>query len=139
MMIEVSTIEGGQKDILLKRTNIKKYLLFAILNFQNQNPNSGLSSAGSSGQRPRRPRRRQRPSSKNREENSPGNMPPGVKRRHSHGGVPVKRGSSCSQNVLIMTSLERLIRTHPIWFLPTLTRDDATQLLIGKEHGVSEI
>jgi hypothetical protein len=35
-----------------------------------------------------------------------------------------------------LTSLERLIRTHPIWFLPNLTRDDATQLLDGKEHGV---
>ena len=36
-----------------------------------------------------------------------------------------------------MTSLERLIRTHPIWFLPALTREDATNLLYGKEEGVS--
>ena len=36
-----------------------------------------------------------------------------------------------------MTCLERLIRAHPIWFLPKVNREDATQLLQGKETGVS--
>ena len=35
-----------------------------------------------------------------------------------------------------MTSLERLIRTHPIWFLPRVGRDDTVELLRGKEAGV---
>ena len=35
-----------------------------------------------------------------------------------------------------MTSLERLIRTHPIWFLPRVGRDDTAELLRGKEAGV---
>ena len=35
-----------------------------------------------------------------------------------------------------VSTLERLIRTHPVWFLPDLTREDATHLLQGKEDGV---
>lgn len=38
-----------------------------------------------------------------------------------------------------MTCLERLIRTHPIWFLPKVNRDDAVELLAGKESGVREL
>ena len=37
---------------------------------------------------------------------------------------------------VLMTSLERLIRTHPIWFLPRVGRDDTVELLRGKEAGV---
>jgi len=37
-----------------------------------------------------------------------------------------------------MTSLERLIRTHPIWFLPAVdSTEEAAELLAGKEAGVS--
>ena len=35
-----------------------------------------------------------------------------------------------------MTCLERLIRTHPIWFLPKLNRDEASEFLTGKGSGV---
>ena len=35
-----------------------------------------------------------------------------------------------------MTCLERLIRTHPIWFLPKINRDEASEFLAGKESGV---
>ena len=38
---------------------------------------------------------------------------------------------------VLMTSLERLIRTHPIWFLPRVDRDEAQELLRSKEAGVS--
>lgn len=33
--------------------------------------------------------------------------------------------------------LERLIRTHPVWFLPGIQRAGAFHLLQGKEEGVS--
>ena len=45
--------------------------------------------------------------------------------------------SSPAINHYSMTCLERLIRAHPIWFLPKVNREDATQLLQGKETGVS--
>ncbi len=35
-----------------------------------------------------------------------------------------------------MTALERLIRTHPIWFLPNVRREEAVELLRSKEEGV---
>lgn len=34
-----------------------------------------------------------------------------------------------------ITCLERLIRTHPIWFLPTVSREEAGKTLLGKEEG----
>lgn len=34
-----------------------------------------------------------------------------------------------------ISNLERLIRTHPVWFQPDLNRDDTTLLLQGKEEG----
>jgi len=33
--------------------------------------------------------------------------------------------------------IERLIRSHPIWFLPDIQRAGAFHLLQGKEEGVS--
>lgn len=33
--------------------------------------------------------------------------------------------------------VERLIRTHPVWFLPGIQRAGAVHLLQGKEEGVS--
>ena len=33
--------------------------------------------------------------------------------------------------------LERLIRTHPVWFLPRLSREEAHEVLLGKHPGVS--
>ena len=44
--------------------------------------------------------------------------------------------SSSSTSSVPMTSLERLIRAHPIWFLPQVQRDEVTELLHGKETGV---
>jgi hypothetical protein len=32
---------------------------------------------------------------------------------------------------------ERLLRTHPVWFLPSIQRSGAVHLLQGKEEGVS--
>jgi len=43
--------------------------------------------------------------------------------------------SSTSSSVLPLTPLERLIRTHPIWFLPEVDREDATSILHMKETG----
>ena len=38
----------------------------------------------------------------------------------------------------MITTLERLIRTHPIWFLPSVSgREEIAELLSGKEEGVS--
>jgi len=36
-----------------------------------------------------------------------------------------------------ITLIERLIRSHPIWFLPDIQRAGAFHLLQGKEEGVS--
>lgn len=33
--------------------------------------------------------------------------------------------------------MERLLRTHPVWFLPGIQRAGAVHLLQGKEEGVS--
>ena len=44
--------------------------------------------------------------------------------------------SSTSSSVLPLTPLERLIRTHPIWFLPEVDREVATNILHLKETGV---
>ena len=44
-------------------------------------------------------------------------------------------GGSATTNYS-MTCLERLIRTHPIWFLPKLNRDEASEFLTGKGSGV---
>ena len=44
------------------------------------------------------------------------------------------RGASSATKI---SHLERLIRTHPVWFQPDLRRDDTTELLQGKEDGVS--
>ena len=48
-----------------------------------------------------------------------------------------RKTSTPGTNHYSMTCLERLIRAHPIWFLPKVNREDATQLLQGKETGVS--
>lgn len=34
--------------------------------------------------------------------------------------------------------LERLLLTHPVWFLPGIQRSGAVHFLQGKEEGVSE-
>ena len=45
--------------------------------------------------------------------------------------------SVSSSSVTKISNLERLIRTHPLWFQPDLNREDTTILLQGKEDGVS--
>lgn len=46
-------------------------------------------------------------------------------------------GSSEGGNVpCVISLLERLIRTHPVWFLPGIQRAGAFHLLQGKEEGV---
>lgn len=37
-----------------------------------------------------------------------------------------------------LTLVERLLRTHPVWFLPGIQRAGAVHLLQGKEEGVSK-
>ena len=46
--------------------------------------------------------------------------------------------SSTSSSILPLTPLERLIRTHPIWFLPEVDRDIASNILHMKETGVQQ-
>ena len=46
--------------------------------------------------------------------------------------------SSTSSSVHQLTPLERLIRTHPIWFLPEVEREEATRILHTKETGVNK-
>lgn len=36
-----------------------------------------------------------------------------------------------------LSLMERLLRTHPVWFLPSIQRSGAVHLLQGKEEGVS--
>jgi hypothetical protein len=46
-------------------------------------------------------------------------------------------GSSEGGNApCVISLLERLIRTHPVWFLPGIQRAGAFHLLQGKEEGV---
>ena len=46
-------------------------------------------------------------------------------------------GSSEGGNApCVISLLERLIRTHPVWFLPGIQRAGAVHLLQGKEEGV---
>lgn len=46
-------------------------------------------------------------------------------------------GSSEGGNTpCVISLLERLIRTHPVWFLPGIQRAGAFHLLQGKEEGV---
>jgi hypothetical protein len=46
-------------------------------------------------------------------------------------------GSSEGGNApCVINLLERLIRTHPVWFLPGIQRAGAVHLLQGKEEGV---
>ena len=49
---------------------------------------------------------------------------------------PYRVSRSCEDEADTITVLERLIRTHPVWFLPDITRDEAYNLLQGKEPGV---
>jgi hypothetical protein len=37
-----------------------------------------------------------------------------------------------------LSSLERLVRSHAIWFLPAVSREEAVSFLHAKEEGVSE-
>ena len=47
--------------------------------------------------------------------------------------------SSDSGSQLAVTSLERLIRSHPVWFLPDVDRLEAAQILHMKETGVRNV
>lgn len=44
--------------------------------------------------------------------------------------------SSANQTAIVMSLLERLLRSHPVWFLPGIQRSGAIHLLQGKEEGV---
>lgn len=52
----------------------------------------------------------------------------------SDGGSSDHSGSEVACDI---TLIERLIRSHPIWFLPGIQRAGAFHLLQGKEEGVS--
>ncbi|KAK1134689.1 hypothetical protein K0M31_007469 [Melipona bicolor] len=63
----------------------------------------------------------------------------------SSGGSATSGGSSSSTEdsgseiACDITLIERLIRSHPIWFLPGIQRAGAFHLLQGKEEGVSAL
>ena len=44
----------------------------------------------------------------------------------------------CSESALssMITPLERIIKTKPIWYLPDITREEAVKLLTNKKTGV---
>lgn len=54
----------------------------------------------------------------------------------SSGSVRSGSGDAASCDIGL---LERLIRSHPIWFLPGIQRAGAFHLLQGKDDGVSTI
>ena len=54
----------------------------------------------------------------------------------SHGSS-ASTDDSGSEVACNITLIERLIRSHPIWFLPGIQRAGAFHLLQGKEEGVS--
>lgn len=54
----------------------------------------------------------------------------------SSGSVRSGSGDAASCDIGL---LERLIRSHPIWFLPGIQRAGAFHLLQGKDDGVSEM
>uniref|UniRef100_A0A182P988 SH2 domain-containing protein n=1 Tax=Anopheles epiroticus TaxID=199890 RepID=A0A182P988_9DIPT len=43
--------------------------------------------------------------------------------------------SSANATAIVMSLLERLLRSHPVWFLPGIQRSGAIHLLQGKEEG----
>lgn len=53
------------------------------------------------------------------------------------GGSSESTEDSGSEIACDITLIERLIRSHPIWFLPGIQRAGAFHLLQGKEEGVS--
>lgn len=80
-------------------------------------------------------------SSSDEEESSPVRSPPPRRPRLRKGGANIKpirpnrKLSSPGCTNYDMTCLERLIRTHPIWFQPRVNRDEVEELLAGKESG----
>jgi len=84
----------------------------------NLTSSSSSTCSGSNSNYPRRPRRRkatQKHLSKNEEDPS------------------ILKTPSTRDNI---SQLEKLIRSHPIWFLPNSSRDEVMNLLDGKECGV---
>ncbi|KAI4475272.1 hypothetical protein M0802_015220 [Mischocyttarus mexicanus] len=53
------------------------------------------------------------------------------------GGSSGTTEDTSSEVACDITLIERLIRSHPIWFLPGIQRAGAFHLLQGKEEGVS--
>lgn len=49
----------------------------------------------------------------------------------------VSDGNSSRSPACVLGLVERLLRTHPVWFLPGIQRSGAVHLLQGKEEGVS--
>ena len=52
-----------------------------------------------------------------------------------HRPQPTRR---CSESALtsLMTPLERIVKTKPIWYLPDVTREESVKLLANKKTGV---
>ena len=81
-------------------------------------------------------------SSSDEEESSPVRSPPARRPRLRKGGNtkpvrPSRKTSTPGSTNYDMTCLERLIRTHSIWFQPRVNRDEVEELLAGKESGVN--
>ena len=62
---------------------------------------------------------------------------PRLVKSHQNRSERNRKISTPATNHYSMTCLERLIRAHPIWFLPKVNREEASHLLQGKETGVS--
>ena len=62
---------------------------------------------------------------------------PRLVKSHHNKSERNRKISTPATNHYSMTCLERLIRAHPIWFLPKVNREEASHLLQGKETGVS--
>ena len=71
----------------------------------------------------------------------PETPPPAVRRPHlgpgGQGERPVSLGVVQDAGDAGLTLLERLIWTHPIWYLPSISRQQATHLLQNRDEGVS--
>ena len=67
---------------------------------------------------------------------APRRRPP---RMRGHGGRKISTPTVTDTSNISRTNLEKMIRTHPIWFLPNVQRDEANLLLQGKTEGVSKL
>jgi len=97
----------------------------------------GIDTEGDAGRGHGRRRRRRRPQTQHHHQQQLSHCPQQQQQQQYH---QASKGSKViAQTEETMTSLERLIRTHPIWFLPSVVSgNEASELLAGKEQGVRQ-